>query len=224
MRQKKDILYKLLIWVGAGMILLALVLLLSYTVRENRAKKASEAALAEIRLALEQSRSEAETQTEEPAVQPETELPAEEPAEAPAEEPAPAPEPEPIKFYARYDYIGIISFPYLGLELPLLNELDDESKLLDVAPCREFGSIETNDLVVAGHSYRKHFGHLSRIPVGEKVVITTMDGTVYEYKIEVTEVLDPDQVDRVVNSGYDLCLYTCTASSTQRYVLWCSRI
>ena len=48
------------------------------------------------------------------------------------------------------DYIGIIEIPALNLELPIMSEFTYDK--LKIAPCRYFGSIRTNDLVICGIS------------------------------------------------------------------------
>ena len=50
---------------------------------------------------------------------------------------------------AGYDYIGSIIIPTLSLELPVMSNYDNER--LNVSPCRYYGSIYTNDLIICGH-------------------------------------------------------------------------
>ena len=51
------------------------------------------------------------------------------------------------------DYIGVLSFPSLSLELPVMAEWDYAR--LKIAPCRYAGSYFTGDLVIAAHNYAK---------------------------------------------------------------------
>ncbi|MCI6909376.1 MAG: sortase, partial [Clostridiales bacterium] len=53
-------------------------------------------------------------------------------------------------------YIGVLRIPALGLSLPVIGEWSDDGAKL--APCRYAGSAYTDDLVIAGHNYRTHFG------------------------------------------------------------------
>ena len=59
-----------------------------------------------------------------------------------------------------YEYIGYISIPDLQIVLPVMAEWDYER--LKTAPCRHFGASETDDLVIAAHSYKTHFGLIHR--------------------------------------------------------------
>ena len=58
-------------------------------------------------------------------------------------------------------YIGYLTIPILKLELPVISEWSYER--LQIAPCRQFGSTKTDDLVIAAHNYASHFGKLSQL-------------------------------------------------------------
>lgn len=120
-----------------------------------------------------------------------------------------------------YEYAGYIEIPVLGLKLPVMSEWDYNR--LKLAPCRQFGSSRTDDLVIAGHNYKRHFGYLKNLSAGDTVTFTDMDGIVNTYCVAKIETLDPNQVDAVQNSGYALVLYTCTMSGKTRTTVFCSR-
>ena len=50
-----------------------------------------------------------------------------------------------------------------------------------------------------------------------------MEGIVSTYCVEKLETLSPDAVDTVLNSGYDLVLYTCTKGGRTRVAVFCDR-
>ena len=95
---------------------------------------------------------------------------------------------------------------------------------LRIAPCREFGTAAGGDLVIAGHNYRRHFGRLKELAAGDEVQFTDMDGTVYLYAVAAVETVQPEEVDKVVNSGHDLTLYTCTLGGKTRVTVWCDLV
>ena len=68
---------------------------------------------------------------------------------------------------------------------------------LKIAPCRQFGSSRTDDLVIAAHNYESHFGKLTSLTAGDSVTFTDMDGIVNEYVVNKVEVLDPHSVEEV---------------------------
>ncbi len=128
----------------------------------------------------------------------------------------------PVMMINGYGYIGYISIPDLELELPVMAEWD--YKRLKVAPCCHFGSSRTDDLVIAAHNYKTHFGSLSGLKTGAKICFTDMDGVVNNYALSKLETLAPDAVDAVLNSEYDLVLYTCTPGGATRVVAFCDRV
>lgn len=121
-------------------------------------------------------------------------------------------------------YIGYISIPALSLELPVLAEWNGDYSKLNIAPCRHFGSTKTDDLVIAGHNYTSHFAHLSDLSEGHTIIFTDMNGNAVTYVIEKFEVVEPEKVDYIKDSGYDLVLYTCTYSGSTRFTVFANRI
>ena len=121
-----------------------------------------------------------------------------------------------------YGYIGYLSIPDLEIELPIMAEWDYNR--LKIAPCRHFGSTGTDDLVIAAHNYRTHFGSLSRLEKGAEVTFTDMDGVENYYVLaKAPETMAADAVEEVQNSGYDLVLYTCTLGGGARVVAFFER-
>lgn len=120
-----------------------------------------------------------------------------------------------------YEYVGTVSIPAIGIDLPVMSEWSYPR--LKIAPCRQFGSSRTDDLVIAAHNYESHFGKLTSLTAGDSVIFTDMDGIVNEYVVNKVEVLDPHSVEEVEHSGYALVLYTCTYGGKTRVTVFCDR-
>lgn len=120
-----------------------------------------------------------------------------------------------------YEYVGTVSIPAIGIDLPVMSEWSYPR--LKIAPCRQFGSSRTDDLVIAAHNYESHFGKLTSLTAGDNVTFTDMDGIVNEYVVNKVEVLDPHSVEEVEHSGYALVLYTCTYGGKTRVTVFCDR-
>jgi len=118
-------------------------------------------------------------------------------------------------------YIGILSIPFLGLELPVNNELSDER--LNNSPCRYVGNL-SESIIISAHNYKRHFGKLSTIPIGEKIIITDANGVEHLYKTESVIVLNGNDVDAMINNPYDLTLFTCTPDSKSRTTVRCVKM
>ncbi len=120
-----------------------------------------------------------------------------------------------------YAYVGYISIPALGLELPVMSEWD--YRRLKIAPCHYTGSTKTNDLVIAAHNYRSHFGRLSELSAGDEVLFVDMDGRVWNYTVAAVDVLSPFAVEEMTAGEYDLTLFTCTYGGANRVTVRCER-
>ena len=193
-----------IIAVGAVLILSALLLLIYNRCEDVRAGQEAESLLASVEAAI--SAQEMATPNK-----PES-----------TEALSPPLDPEmPVVTLDGYEYVGYVEIPTLGLKLPVMAEWDYTR--LQIAPCRQFGSSRTDNLVIAAHNYDTHFGKLKELSKGDTVIFTDMEGIVSTYCIEKLETLSPDAVDTVLNSGYDLVLYTCTKGGKTRVTVFCDR-
>lgn len=117
------------------------------------------------------------------------------------------------------DYIGYLSIPSLGLELPILAAWSDAAA--NIAPCRFSGTTFGSDLVLAGHNFDRHFGQLKNLKPGETVAFVDMDNVATLYQVAVTDVVAPTAVEEVTAGLYDLALVTCTYGGKTRVVVYC---
>lgn len=196
--------------VGAVLILSALLLLLYNRHEDAQAGQEAESLLVRVEAAVSAQ------PTDAPAVSTQAGQEA-----APSPSPTPLDPEMPVVTLDGYDYVGYVEIPMLELKLPVMADWDYTR--LKVAPCRQFGSSRTDDLVIAAHNYESHFGHLKDLSVGSPVTFTDMAGIVNTYCVEKIETLNPDDVDAVQNSGYDLVLYTCTRGGRTRVTVFCNR-
>lgn len=198
--------------IGVVLIFSALLLFLYNGFEDRRAGQQAESLMDEIHSAMTE---ETDTTTKPTEIEIEITEPTETTETLPAE--------MPMVMIDGYEYIGYLSIPALELELPVMAEWDYSR--LKIAPCRHFGSSRTDDLVIAAHNYKTHFGSLSKLESGAEVIFTDMDGIENRYVLVLApETLAPDAVDAVQNSGYDLVLYTCTPGGATRVVAFCDRV
>ena len=157
-------------------------------------------------------------------------------AEMPAHTPRPAPEPGeapeipdyvlnpdmemPTEEIDGYEYIGVLSIPALSLELPVMGGGSDAA--LRVALCRDLGSAYSGGFVIMAHNYARHFGAIGTLEPGESVSFTDVDGNVFEYAVEETQILQPQAVDEMSSGGWDLTLFTCTPGGRTRVTIRCT--
>lgn len=119
-------------------------------------------------------------------------------------------------------YIGILEIPALGLELPIIDEWSYPA--LKISPCRYAGSAYTDDMVIAAHNYRSHFGQIKGLQPGASVLFTDMDGNTFQYEMVSMEVLKDTAIEEMVSSDSALTLFTCTYSGQSRVTIRCERV
>ncbi|MCL2338074.1 MAG: sortase [Firmicutes bacterium] len=123
--------------------------------------------------------------------------------------------------YLDGSYIGVLSIPDLQLDLPVRREWSYPD--LKLTPCRYAGAVEDNTLVIAAHNFKKHFGNISALKIGSPIKFTALNGSKYTYQVAKIETVRPTAVTEVVNSDYDLTLFTCTYGGKTRIVVRCMR-
>lgn len=133
-------------------------------------------------------------------------------------DPLVANEPEPLELDG-YRYMGLITIPALGLQLPVQHEWSYPN--LKVSPCRMSGSLATEDIVIIAHNYQRHFGTLKSLEIGDEVSVTLVDGTTYVYQVDAKEIVPPTAVEDVTSGEWPLTLFTCTVSGRTRQVIRC---
>ena len=118
-------------------------------------------------------------------------------------------------------YVGTVSIPVLGLELPVLDDCTTSG--LKLAPCRWSGSIYQDNMVICAHNYQRHFGMLKNLSQDDAVTFTDSDGNLFRFRVAVVETLNPEEVETMENSEYDFTLYTCTVGGQTRVTVRCVR-
>ncbi|MCD8239007.1 MAG: sortase [Clostridiales bacterium] len=123
-------------------------------------------------------------------------------------------------------YVGMLSVPGLGLELPVKGEFSMAG--LRTAPCRYAGSVYKDNMIICGHNYSSHFGSLKNIKVGDGVEFTDGDGNVFDYVVSDIAQLDGSDVsgmtEKQEDDSWDMTLFTCTLSGSQRVTVRLLRI
>ena len=119
-------------------------------------------------------------------------------------------------------YIGYLSIPKLELELPILSQWSYPK--LQIAPCRYYGSLRGEDLVLMAHNYNSHFGRISKLELMDTVTFTDMDGNVTTYQVVGKDMLSPTAVEEMISGDFDLTLFTCTYGGGSRITIYCDRM
>lgn len=122
-------------------------------------------------------------------------------------------------------YIGDLEIPALSLKLAILGEWSYDG--LNISPCRYCGSAYKNDLVIAGHNYRKHFSGIKKLSNGESVIFRDAAGNKFEYVVTGKEIVKPHDIEKMMedpDESWDMTLFTCTSGGSARYALRCRSI
>ena len=120
------------------------------------------------------------------------------------------------------DYIGILTVPSLGLELPVAGNWSYPN--LRRSPCRYKGSDYSNDMIIAGHNYSRHFGGLKNLAIGEEISFRDVDGHIFQYQVDDIETIPGTAVEDMHAGEWDMTLFTCTYGGKSRVTIRCRKL
>ena len=120
------------------------------------------------------------------------------------------------------DYIGILIVPSLGLELPVAGNWSYPN--LRRSPCRYKGSAYSNDMIIAGHNYSRHFGGLKNLAIGEEISFRDVDGHIFQYQVDDIETIPGTAVEDMDAGEWDMTLFTCTYGGKSRVTIRCRKL
>lgn len=192
---------RICISVGASLLCVALILCVQNVQEEAHAQTASQTAVAEIVAQLPTT-----------------------PAQSTQAEPAPAATlvvetDVPTVQVAQVDYMGVLTLPTLGLQLPVQSAWSYDA--LQDAPCRYQGTVEEG-LVIMAHNYNAHFGRLDELAVGDAITLQDAQGEVHAYTVAEVGKLYQTQVEEMIATDAPLTLFTCNEyDNTERIVVRC---
>lgn len=125
----------------------------------------------------------------------------------------------PVRNIDGKGFVGTISIPAIDINLPVMTEWSYDN--LKISPCVYEGTPYKNDLIIAGHDYRTHFGPINDLVRGDTVIFKDTDGNVFEYEVMYTEIIDEKDIEAMSNGEWDLTLFTCSYSGTTRVTVRC---
>lgn len=226
--------------IGAALAIIALLFLLAgvfidlnWQRRDDQAGAASDGALAVLKEQLAQNISLQEASTEETETEtvtmewdeceppPRTEA-AEETKESDLY--SVIPEEVPRTVIEDVSYMGILTIPALGLELPIIYLEEWEPEYMDIAPCTYSGSLKRHDLVIMAHNYQTHFLGILNMQPGQEVILSSVDGMTYTYVVTAVDVMHRSQKEKLYEGDWDLTLFTCVPETFNRCAVRCQLV
>lgn len=121
------------------------------------------------------------------------------------------------------EFAGILTIPELEKELPIASNFRYD--ILKVYPClygQEY--LEPNQMLIAAHSYKSHFGDIDKLTPGSQISFIDLSGEASSYTVTAVEILDGSDVEKMFSGDWDLTLFTCDLSSNKRITVRCSLI
>lgn len=115
--------------------------------------------------------------------------------------------------------LGKISIPSVNINIPLWNEATKVSLRYGAGRLEKTADPgQEGNMTILGHRMRaegKIFNRLGEVKLGDDIIISTIDGSVYTYKVDkILEAVNPSDLDYYVDiddgEGTQVTLVTCT--------------
>ena len=202
--------------IAAGtLLLIAAVSLVLYNRREDSAAaERADKVMVELKQYIEENRSaEGKNVADDEPLLPEEKAGEERPA-APDEEPA-------VELDGTY-YIGYVTIPKLGLELPVQRGWSYPA--LKISACRYSGTVGEGNCVICAHNYDAFFQRLNELAPGDEVIYTSLSDYRWRYEVGWTELVPGSSRDTMLagDDKWDMTLFTCTWSGYSRVTVRCT--
>lgn len=117
------------------------------------------------------------------------------------------------------DYIALIEVPAYGVTLPVAGRWDTGK--LSHYPCRFWGSVYDNSLVVGGSDQTGQFDFCDQINPGAEITVTALNGEEFTYSVERVDRADHAEADWLMQDDYDLTLFARSAFSLEYIAVRC---
>jgi len=127
--------------------------------------------------------------------------------------------------YKGFKTSGIIEIPKTGLNIPILSEVT--VKGMEQAPCILYSTGELNkngNNLIVGHNYQNGtiFSRNASLQIGDKIIVTSLDGMKIEYVIYNKFITTPEDVSYLIrdtNNLPEITLSSCTNDNISRIII-----
>jgi len=118
------------------------------------------------------------------------------------------------------DFSGLLDVPAFGITLPV-GSVWDTGKL-GFYPCRFWGSVNDNSLVIGGTDQKGQFDFCDIIDLGTIVTVTDMTGAEFTYSVSRVDRAKHADADWLCSEDYDLTLFARANFSLEYIAVRCS--
>ena len=118
--------------------------------------------------------------------------------------------------------IGKLEILALGLELPIIDNCERAS--IKNAPGLYSGSAYMKNMIIGGHNYKRHFGRIGKLLLGDQIKFTDMDGHEFVYEVVEKEIVQENEIEQMMQGEWDLTLFTCDYNRDYRRTVRCALV
>lgn len=129
---------------------------------------------------------------------------------------APEVEKETVVEYDGISYLGVVSIPSMGIELPVTSDWNYD--LMKFAACRYSGTVMETNLIICAHNLASFFSGIGNLNSGDSIVFIDAKGEYHYYEvIEINTVGGYDtEMMKEGSDGWDITLFSCTYGGANR--------
>ena len=118
------------------------------------------------------------------------------------------------------DYIALIDVPGYGCSLPVGSQWN--KNMTRQYPCRFWGSVNDNTLVIGGSDQHGQFTFLDTIDLGAGITVTDMSGCEFHYCVTRVDRSKQAQSQWLCREEYDLTVFARSSTSLEYIAVRCN--
>ena len=125
----------------------------------------------------------------------------------------------PVLQVEENDFVALIDVPGFGTVLPVGSSWDTHK--LSSYPCRFWGSIYDNSMIIGGCSLPGQFDFFEKLDPGSTIIVTDMMGIEYTYTVVRIDHATSATYERLCEGSFPLVLFAGNRYSTQYLIIRC---
>ena len=117
------------------------------------------------------------------------------------------------------DFIALVDIPGFGITLPVGSSWDTGK--LSSYPCRFWGSLYDNSMIIGGSGQSGQFDFFDRLSPGASIVVTDMMGCEYSYSVTRIDRTHSATYERLCEGAFPLVLFAGNRYATEYLIVRC---
>lgn len=121
----------------------------------------------------------------------------------------------------KYNYMGYIQIDRVNIKREIVLGINEDNLKNHVCLSNVSKNLESDNIILAGHSIKNIFQNLHDVIIGDKIIISSFDANYY-YEVVSIDIVSKYDIDIIDKSN--LILITCMEDNNKRLIIKAKRV